>query len=151
MDNGRSRGRVGRRNTKVVNNACDLCNRRLLHVQPVPRNSTLRNRSTSKHHRCTCAPTAISGPSCIAEHPCCVHSCSSLRAALARYVSRHYLPYVDTSRHHWSRFLRLIEYPLSMETRPFSARLFIFCFILSRGIESSVSLEKNCCKFLKDA
>lgn len=38
-NNGGSRER---RNTKVVNNACDLCNRRPLHVQPVRRNSKHR-------------------------------------------------------------------------------------------------------------
>lgn len=71
-NNGGSRER---RNTKVVNNACDLCNRRPLHVQPVRRNSTPRNRSTSKHRRCTCAPTAISARSCTARiHVTCIRA-----------------------------------------------------------------------------
>lgn len=75
---GRKRANNGgsreRRSTKVVNNACDLCNRRP--VQPVRRNSTPRNRSTSKHHRCTCAPTGRY-PARVSRAS--VHSCSSLR------------------------------------------------------------------------
>lgn len=103
-----SRGCVGRRNTKVVNNARDLCNRRLVHVQPVPRNSTLQNRSTSKHHRCTCAPTAISGPSCIVRvHVTCIRARHYVHRLLNTYLVIISLP---STPFHWWRFLRLIEY-----------------------------------------
>jgi len=69
---------VGRRGTIAVNNACDLCDKRLLHAQPAPRNSMLRNRSASEHRRRTCVPGDIR---CSVHRRCYVHLRLSLRVA----------------------------------------------------------------------
>lgn len=87
---------VGRRGTIAVNNACDLCNKRLLHAQPVPRNSMLRNRSASEHRRRTCVPSyAISGVACTADVTC-ICACHYARRA-ARYISRRIVIFVDAA------------------------------------------------------
>lgn len=88
----------------VVNNAYDLCNWRLVQVQPVPRNSTLPKSfylETSPMHMCAHCDIRTELDR---TRSCYVHSCSSLRAALARYVSSHYFPYVDTIGHRSLRF-----------------------------------------------
>jgi len=87
---------VDQRGTIAVNNACDLCNKRLLHAQPAPRNSMLRNRSASEHRRRTCVPSyAISGVACIADVTC-ICACHYARRAV-RYVSRRIVIFVDTA------------------------------------------------------
>lgn len=78
---------VGPRGTIAVNNACDLCNKRLLHAQPAPRNSMLRNRSASEHRQRTCVLPgyAISGAACTADVTC-IRACHYARRA-TRYRS----------------------------------------------------------------
>jgi len=69
---------VGPRGTIAVNNAYDLCNKRLLHAQPAPRNSMLRNRSASEHRQRTCA--RLRDIRCSVHRRCYVHSHLSLCA-----------------------------------------------------------------------
>ena len=71
---------VDQRGTIAVNNACDLCNKRLLHAQPAPRNSMLRNRSaseTSSAHVCA----QLRDIRCSVHRRCYVHLRLSLRAS----------------------------------------------------------------------
>lgn len=76
---------VGPRGTIAVNNACDLCNKRLLHAQPAPRNSMLRNRSASE--RRTCVPGyTISGAACTADVTC-ICACHYARRAIRYTIS----------------------------------------------------------------
>lgn len=78
---------VGPRGTIAVNNACDLCNKRLLRAQPAPRNSMLRNRSASEHRQRTCAPGyAISGATCTADVTC-IRACHYAHRATRYTIS----------------------------------------------------------------
>lgn len=78
---------VGPRGTIAVNNAYDLCNKRLLHAQPAPRNSMLRNRSASEHRQRTCVPGyAISGAACTADVTC-IRACHYARRATRYTIS----------------------------------------------------------------
>lgn len=76
------------KSTIAVNNACDLCNKRLLHAQPAPRNSMLRNRSASEHRRRTCVlGYAISGAAYTADVTCiCACHCVTRPDTFRRHI-----------------------------------------------------------------